>query len=166
MSNYLDRIKFQTQFPLVEKGVFIICLHVDKIPPHVGLVVDGKYFSLKVNAKDDGIQFTSVETVIQRKEIPTLIVEIQPSLSLTQVKSVFDSYGSVILPDDSCMTPLLGMLRMPQTYLLDEVLVALEQSGQIKNVFGMYLPATFQGIPSYTNEDVQDRINTLRRATR
>ena len=166
MSNYVERINFQTQFPSLENGVFIICLHVDKGPPHVGLMVDGRYFSLKVLTSDFDVMFSSVETVVLRKCIPTIIVEIQPSISLDQVKSVFSTYGSTILPNDSCMTPLLGMLRMPQTYLLDDVLMALEQSGQIKHVYGMFLPTTFDGIPSYTNEDVQNRINSLRNVNR
>ena len=164
MSNYTDRIEKQTHFPDLENGVFIVCLHVDKIPPHVGLLVDGRYFSLKVHSSDFDVLFSSVETIVQRKGIPTLIVEIQPSISLDQVKSVFSTYGSTILPNDSCMTPLLGMLRMPQTYLLDEVLSDLEQSGQIKNVYGVNLPDPFNGIPFYNNEQVQQRINQLRYA--
>lgn len=162
MSNYLDRIQLPILFPSVDRGVFIVGLHVDKIPPHVGIVVDGHYFSLKVHTKDVDVLFSSLEVVIKRKKIPTLLVEIQPSIALSQVRNIFENYGSAILPGDSCMSPLLGMLRMPQSYLLDDVLTALEQSGQVKEVYGMYLPTSYEGIPSYSNADVQQRINSLR----
>ena len=162
MSNYLDRIELLTHLPILKQGVFIVGLHVDKIPPHVGLVVDGHYFSLKVHNKDYDVLFSSLEVIIQRKKIPTLVVEIQPSISLNQVRSVFENYGAAILPGDSCMSPLLSMLRMPQTYLLDDVLSALEQSGQVKEVYGIHLSSTYEGIPMYSNEDVQQRINSLR----
>ncbi|NBR15845.1 MAG: hypothetical protein EBU01_14895, partial [Crocinitomicaceae bacterium] len=41
-------------------GVYLWILHADKIPPHIGISIDGQYFSLKAKGKDENISDKSI----------------------------------------------------------------------------------------------------------
>ena len=47
-----DNIIHQFDEVILNKGIYLSVVHANKIPPHIGIVVDGKYFSLKANGKD------------------------------------------------------------------------------------------------------------------
>ena len=49
------------------KGVFIWVIHTNKIPPHIGISLNGKFYSLNVNGKDNGIYFEIIQSYSPRK---------------------------------------------------------------------------------------------------
>jgi len=49
-------------------GIFLWVFHVDKIPPHVGISIDGVYFSMKVSDCDFKLDVDTVYQVVQRKK--------------------------------------------------------------------------------------------------
>ena len=50
--------------------------HADKIPPHLGLSTQSRYYSLKSNGKDQNVCFEKVIQLIDRKKIKTLAIEL------------------------------------------------------------------------------------------
>ena len=59
--------------------------HADKIPPHLGLSVEGRYFSLKANGKDFMTEIDAVLQIISKKKIKTLCFELKSTLNLSLI---------------------------------------------------------------------------------
>src|SRR5574343_30024 len=82
-----------SQATLLEKDFFIWIWYADKIPPHIGCSINGFYFSLKVNGKDNGISVSKAFQVIQKKAIPSVFVKVKTELNQSEVELAYESYN-------------------------------------------------------------------------
>jgi hypothetical protein len=166
MSNYpIQHIQiFEKSF--VEQGTFIWAFHVDKVPPHVGISIDGCYFSMKASEYDFNLDVEAVYQVVQRKKISTFLIAIKDVYNLEGLKSIFREYGTKIKEGESCMTPVLRFLGENEELLLDELLIHLFQTKRIDSVLGIHLPEQFNQLPYYTSNDVQIHIQQIKNVSR
>jgi hypothetical protein len=165
MSNYPIQYIQSFEKSLVEQGAFIWAFHVDKVPPHVGISIDGCYFSMKAFESDFNLDVEAVYQVVQRKKIPTFLIAVKEVNNLEGLKSIFNQYGSKIKEGESCMTPVLRFLGENEL-LLEELLIHLFQSKRIDSVLGIHLPEQFDQLPFYTSNDVQIHIQQLKNVSR
>ncbi|MES2589489.1 MAG: hypothetical protein V4622_10965 [Bacteroidota bacterium] len=150
----------------LSKGLYIWVIHVNKIPPHIGISIDGKFYSLKVNGKDVGVDFELIYKIIQKKQIQTLFVEIDSNKN-SNIESVFEKYKSLNNSNTTCLSPIIEFLHEDENIkILVELLVNLDKKNQIKSFFGLNLGTDFEGIPVYSLDDVQNRILKLKDAKR
>ena len=47
-----DTINSLNNESALNTGCYLCIWHANKIPPHIGILIDGSYFSLKVKGKD------------------------------------------------------------------------------------------------------------------
>ena len=142
-------------------------LHADKTPPHIGISIENAFFSLKINGKDEDLELNSLINLIHKKQLPTLAIVLNSIVNAKQVKNVFHSFGPRINQPETCLSPIVNVLAPTQKDLiLIELLQLLEQQNHIKNVYGFHLPIDYQGIPSYTRETIQQRINAVQPSER
>jgi hypothetical protein len=160
--------KYLSKDPLVNLNELTIwVLHADKTPPHIGLSIENAFFSLKINGKDEALELNSLLSLINKKKLPTLAIVLQSPLDKAQVKNVFASYGPRIQYPETCLSPIVRLLSPTQSELiLIELLQELDKNQQIKKVYGFHLPIAYQGIPSYTKEIIQQRINAVQPSER
>lgn len=144
----------------------IWAFHVDKVPPHVGISIDGLYYSMKVNEADIDLDVNAIFQVVQRKKIPTIVVKLRSADTVSQLKEIFKSYGPKIVEGDSCMTPVLTFLRQDKNLLLDDLILSLQEQNQVDEIIGVNLPDEFEGIPSYSHKEVQEHIYQLQHVKR
>ncbi len=137
-------------------------LHADKTPPHIGVSSEKLFYSLKINGKDEGLELNSLLNLIHKKRIPTLAITLTNTLKEIELKKTFDLFDSKIMQEQTCLTPIVELLT-PQfnDLILVELLDKLDQKKEIKSVYGFNLPAGFEGIPIYTRETIQQRINAV-----
>ncbi len=166
MSNYTIKHIRDIDKVQLKKGTFLWAFHVDKIPPHVGISIDGFYFSMKASECDFNLNVETVYQVVQRKKIPSFLVPILHTQQLTALKMIFSEYGNKIKIGDSCMTPIIRFLEENEQFLLEELLDSLTQSNRINSVMGLHLPKEFEHVPFYTHEDVQLHIAQLKNVKR
>lgn len=137
-------------------------LHADKTPPHIGISIDNKFYSLKTKGKDEGIPIASLFQLIQAKRLPTIGVVLKNSFTLNQVEEVFFSFGSKIGEKETCLTPIVSLLTPNlKDLILIELLIELDKQNLITHVKGYFLPEGYTGIPYYTRETIQNRIHEL-----
>lgn len=72
------KIEISDDFTLshLEKGIFIVISEIKKIPPHVGMIIDGHFSSLTVKGSEINISIGVFFKNIQLRKIPTLIIKI------------------------------------------------------------------------------------------
>jgi hypothetical protein len=143
-------------------GVYLLIIHADKIPPHLGIMIDGKFYSQKVNGKDLGVDYKKLLKIIQKKNIPTLFYALN-SVSKKSIKTVFEYIPSEIKNKQTCLNPINRALTEGEDFqIVSELISYLEENNQVEEVYGLNLPNSFVAIPSYSREDVEKRIAFLR----
>lgn len=150
-----------------EKGVFLWIWHANKIPPHIGISVDGFYFSLKVNGKDESIPLSKIQTLIETKRIGTFVVEVNQMISKDDVKSSFLNHSVALSNQTTCLTPIQEILGFKdEKYILSELLINIQAKNALGKVFSINLERDFNGILAYGKEEIENRLKLLENVKR
>lgn len=164
----MSEYKFAEICSLSDQGVskndlYLWIWYADKIPPHIGCSVNGSYYSLKVNGKDDGLQIDKVLKIIEKKKILTLLVTIEKSVKKSSVESVFNQYKQAQSGISTCLTPIVQLLGLQDQRIsqLSGLLKYLESQYLLGKVFGLNLTEGYQGIPAYGAQEIQNRLRNL-----
>lgn len=142
--------------------IYIIVFHAHKIPPHLGIIANGSFFSWKASGSDIGLSIDKVLYLIECKKITTLVFDLGSYPVKKSVYHYFSASSTGIKEGMTCLSPINQCLYGKDIFgKIGELLKDLEETGRIKNIFGAYLPEGFGGIPNYSRTDIQDRINYL-----
>jgi len=135
--------------------------HADKIPPHLGISIEGKYFSLKANGKDQGLAIDTILSVLNKKQIKTVCFEIDTTITLQDLESEFLKFTTTIPNEISCLEPIQNLLQIKAASQLNDLLIALDERNQIKKTIGFNVTKEFKNFKRYTIEDVHARLKLL-----
>ncbi|MGV3631179.1 MAG: hypothetical protein ACO1O6_08230 [Bacteroidota bacterium] len=151
----------------LRKGVYLWITHADRIPPHIGISVDGHYFSLQVNGKDD-VSMEAIFRAIRLKKIPSLFIRLQENgFSGERFLSVKNEYVSINEGVKTCLVPVLDLYGIKSSgFLLPDFLKYLEEKKQVLAYFALNLPPDFGGIKSYSLDDVTKHLKKIQDAER
>ncbi len=136
--------------------------HADKIPPHLGLSVEGRYFSLKANGKDFMTEIDAVLQIISKKKIKTLCFELKSTLNVQDLANSFNKYNTTIPFEVTCLLPIQEVLNSYFSKQLVDLLVDLDDKKQVNRVFGFNIPIEFDSISEYTTDDIHARLKKLK----
>lgn len=134
-------------------------LHADKTPPHIGFSADQLFYSLKANGKDEAIPVRKMTELINRKKIPTLLIQLKSRLESEIVNTVFSTYQTAEFGKTTCLTPITQLLQQSEVNQLSELLTSIQP--EISIVAGTHLPEKYTMLPSYSLEDIHDYIQQL-----
>ena len=110
MSNWLLDKLANPSLEVNENSLMIWVLHADKKPPHIGISIEAKFFSLKINGKDEDFPISSLIHLIHKKRIPTLRIQISRDENYEEIKRIFSNYGSKIKTPETCLSPITELL--------------------------------------------------------
>ena len=159
--NHIDPLK---DSETLQKGIYLCIIHADKIPPHIGLSIDGEYFSLKAKGKDVGVPVGEVIKIVSKKSIKTLFVRLNMTLTFQQVFDSYANFSKTVVFKTSCLSPIKAVFPIGDDrniQKLTDLLVYLESKNVIKEVFGVNIDETYSGIPYYEVEDIHKRLELL-----
>lgn len=150
-----------------EQGFFLWITHVDKIPPHIGISLNGNYFSIRVNGKDDLESKIVLKSILQKK-IPSIFFKLKESEELKkhffQVKGTYESINTEL---QTCLTPLLEMFNLKNdNFLVHDFIDFLQRENLIIENFALNLPSNYQGIKMYSKNEVNAHLKSLKNAKR
>ena len=143
----------------LHRGFFLCVLHADKKPPHVGCLVDGHFFSLKVNGKDEQIPVNQLFKALSLKKVPTLFIQVDCEMTRDRVKEVFSNYPSIQVGQSTCLSPLVELFQCKESvHKLSEFLQYLDDLGLIDTVFKVHLTDEFTAISAYSLEEIEQHL--------
>ena len=155
ISNLKDSTIFDNSF-------FLWIWYADKIPPHIGCSINGRYYSLKVNGKDEGLLTSKVVSVIEIKKIPSVFVQLKKDFSPSEIRSIFASYQQAESTKNTCLTPITELFQCSDSiFQLSELLKYLKERGEIETFFGLNLTEDYRNLPNYTQDDIKSRLLKL-----
>jgi hypothetical protein len=147
---------------ILEKGFFLWVWHADKIPPHIGCSINGHYYSLKVNGKDEGLLTSKVVSVIENKKIPSVFIELKKDFNSSVIQTVFANYQLAESTKNTCLTPITELFQCSDSiFQLSELLKYLKERGEIETFFGLNLIEDYRNLPNYTQDDIKSRLLKL-----
>lgn len=150
---------------VLDQGFFLWIWYADKIPPHIGCSIDGHYFSLKVNGKDESLKVEKVLAIIDRKKIATLILQLDADLYLGSVYKEYREFIKASEGQATCLTPITQLLTCDSDIRqLSQLLKYLKDQKKLNKVFGLNLVKGYKGIPVYSQQDIEDRLRKLENA--
>lgn len=143
-------------------GCFLCIWHADKIPPHIGIISNGKYFSLKVKGKDVDIPVSDIVKLINIKRIPTVFIGVDTDIKLERIAEIFSEYTRAEASKVSCLTPITEVFEVKENvFMLSELLKYFESKKLIRQLFGLNLSSDFKGILFYGKEEIEARLKQL-----
>jgi len=144
------------------QGCFLCIWHAHKIPPHIGILINGFYYSLKVNGKDFAIPVTEIVKLINRKEICTVFVKVKFVITKEEVEYIFSNYISANASQNTCLSPISEVFMLNEKVnVLADLLNSFKKQGLIGEIFGLNLVRDFRGIPFYGKEEIEARLKAL-----
>ena len=163
MSKYkITNILNAEETEIDEQKCLLWVWHADKIPPHLGLSIEGKYFSLKANGKDFMTEIESVKQIISKKKIKTLCFEVKSTLNLQDIATSFQKYDCTVPFEITCLQPIQEVLNSFFSKQLVDLLMDLDEKNQIQHVYGFNLPEKFDAILEYSTDDIHSRLKQLK----
>lgn len=139
---------FESSF-LKEKKNYLVLQNVQNIPPHIGLVIQNKYYSTAVAGVKTNLSFETVIKNIQQKNIPTLILELENiTISEEKLTNIFENYGPLNAPEKSCLFPIIEALSIIfkqelKSEFVFELIPVLDSWKKLKNIYSLHLSTSF-----------------------
>lgn len=109
----MTRIKINSQIidASLNKSLWIVVLHACRIPPHVGLLFNGNYFSLNLKGVEKNIDLSVLLRTIELQNIKSVFFKVKkhPVFSVDYLKEVFEndlSNYQKVTTDNTCFKPV------------------------------------------------------------
>ncbi len=160
----------------LSKGLFICLLHIHRVPPHIGLVIDGNYHSLSIKGIETNVTVAALIKTIQQQKIKAVFLELNahPVFSTDHLNSIFietlKKYPRIISNEVTCLTPIRDFLNefyalnSPVKDMIYDVLKRLSSNNFILRAYSLNLSLEngILDIPVYTQEELGKKINDIR----
>ncbi|MFN4234669.1 MAG: hypothetical protein ACK4IK_07675 [Bacteroidia bacterium] len=155
---------------IFQKGFYLWILKVDRIPPHLILSYNGKYYNLSVYGRFIGQSIESLLKTIAQKKIQTLIISLKDfenlDLNLSQSYQQFDK---VEAPFITCLSPIRSLFQVygfpSSVATIHDLLPLLVKKDVVTSSFGINLELNNEDnsfeLPYYTIKDVYQCIDEL-----
>jgi len=145
---------------ILQKGVFLWIWQPENTPPHLGISMDGKYFSLQYEKMQFELSVQNIFEIIERKQISIMWLQIQ--VENHNVRDIFLNYVSCSINNCSCIQPILDIFSVSKNgAILFDLLESLESKRILGKLFHKNLPKKFTHINPYTREDVTEHLLNL-----
>lgn len=170
------QLKITKQFNENElsKGVYIAIVHATRIPPHIGLVVDGNYCSLSIKGQDINIPVSVLIKNSTIRKIPTVFVKVRSHSTFSNIYlrehfiTNIQKFPRVDIGIATCLSPIklffeeVYNVQMKDVNYLYELLPRLESEELIESATGLFVDEKNYQLPVYTNNEINKGIEDVR----
>ncbi len=164
---------------LLLRGSWIVLVNATRIPPHIGMIFNGKYFSLNINGQELDVNIFALLRRIELQKIKSVFVELKPHpvFSLDYLQQHFQQsilkHPKVSGSEATCFTPVkeyfsenyaLPAQKMEYLYQLFPLLYEQEV---INSSFALHLtaedllPEMVFPLPVYNKKNIEDKLKSL-----
>lgn len=161
---------------VLNKGLFICLLHVKRIPPHIGIIIEGKYHSLTIKGIEPDVAVPSLLKVIHQKKIESVFLQITPHpvFSNDHLNSMFleglKKYPQIRSNEVTCLSPVKDFfnefyaINSAQKDMIYDLLKLMEINNFILQAYSLNLSLENGElkIPVYSGEELAKKINDIR----
>lgn len=135
----------------VKKGIYLVLQHANRVPPHIGMMMDNKYHSLSIKGQEINVSGEALLKNISVRKIPSVFLEIKrhPVFSNDHLGESFaeqvKQFDKVNTSGNTCLSPV--KLFFGEFYALDasaidlvfDLLEGLKKNNFTGPAFGAHL---------------------------
>jgi hypothetical protein len=149
----------------LNRGTFLCLFGTDKTPPHLGLVVDGKYYSASAKGSRVGENAELILRRVNQSTIPTLFIKLDIVVDMDKLAAAFKSYPK-LKENQTCLLPIkdyINSIGEDVTYanFVFELIPILHNRKLISDSFSLYMNDSSFELKVYSKEDIVNRIVKL-----
>ncbi len=149
------------------KGVYIAVIHATSIPPHIGLIMGGKYHSLTVKGQDINTSVAALVKNSSQRKIPSLFIKIKAHTTFSEgyLKDHFitnvQQFPKVDIGVATCLSPIklffseVYNVQLDNVNYLFELIPALYAEGLIENSSSLFVDEKIYQLPVYTEAEIK-----------
>lgn len=157
----------------VKKGVYLVLLYANQIPPHIGLLIDNVYHSLTIKGQELNINGNVLLKNISLRKIPTVFIKLKkhPVFSSNHLNETFIEqvklFDKVNNNTNTCLSPIrlffdeFYAIPKEDIKLVFDLLAALTTNDFIQITYGAHLGALKENIyylQSYNQGELKRQI--------
>lgn len=160
----------------LHKQNWLVVLHASRIPPHIGVLIDGNYNSLTIKGHELNVSVQALLKTIQQRKIEVLFVRLKshPVFSFDYQNEVcqhfIKQYQQVKQNEATCLNPVKQYLQefyalpVKNDELFYELMDRLTKNNYIEDIYAMNLSLNNREfyLPVYTHEELQEVIKKER----
>lgn len=159
----------------LNKGCWIAVVSAERIPPHIGILFNGKYCSLNIKGKEIDVEAAVLLRKIEILRIPAIFIKLipHPVFSIDFLHEHFklelQKYEKVTI-EHTCFTPVKAfmqenyLLKQEELGYLFELFPVLYKEQMIDKAFGVHITSgnenPFHFVP-YTHKNIEDKLNEI-----
>ncbi len=157
-------------------GTWLALLHAHRVPPHIGLMINGNYNSLTVKGQERNVPFEAVYKTAIQKKIECVFIKVtgHPVFSddyrLAVLQEMIGSFPSVKQDEATCLSPVKEFfqeffaVKIKKEELLFDFIERLNGSGYLEYASACnFTPdGNCIALPFYTAELLNERIKKER----
>ena len=177
-SPYKIKVSGNSDLQELSKNTWIVILHASRIPPHVGILIDGSYNSLTIKGHELNISLPVLLKTSQQKKIETLFIQLKkhPVFSADFQLEICQHYIKQypkVNQEATCLSPVKYFLQefyvipLINKELLYELMERLKQNDYIQKVIGLNVDFKLKNnefqLPIYTNDELNKLIEIERK---
>ncbi len=156
------------------RGVYIAVIHATRIPPHIGLIIAGKFHSLSVKGQDINYSVAAFIKNSNQRKIPSLFIKIAQHNTFSEgylkehFISTIQQFPKVDIGVATCLSPVklffeeVYNIPMKDINYLFELLPKLHSEGLIENVSSLFIDETNYQLPTYSKTEINAGIAQVR----
>jgi hypothetical protein len=163
------------QLPDVKKGIFVILLHASRVPPHIGLIINGNYHSLTLKGTEPDVDAAILLRSIQQNKTESIFFEIKehPVFSNDYLKDVFKEilkkYPKIVAGEVTCLSPVSDFFEEFYAVLKEKddiiykLIHKLNENGFISKAFlvNLWYENGLVKIPIYNTAQLEQTIKAI-----
>ncbi len=160
----------------LHKGLYICLLHAKRVPPHIGLIINGQYHSLTIKGAEPNVSLKALLKTIELKRIESIFfkIEMHPVFSTDYLNSVFleilKKHPHIVSNQVTCLTPLKAFfiefyaLEAVENDMIYTFLKQLVNNNFILEAYSLNLALQNNQIeiPVYSQNELNEKIKTIR----
>ena len=148
----------------LNRGTFLCLFGTDKIPPHLGLVVEGKYYSTSAKGSRVGENAELILRRVKQSTIPTLFIKLD-IVGYAEVGCTFENYPK-LKENQTCLLPYKDYINsvgedVTAANFVFELIPILHNLKLISDSFSLYMSGSSFELKVYSKEDIVNRIVKL-----
>ncbi len=149
----------------LNRGTFLCLFGTDKIPPHLGLVVDGKYYSTSAKGSRVGENAELILRRVNQSTIPTLFIKLDIAEDTHKLAIAFENYPK-LKESQTCLLPIIDYINsigedVTSANFVFELIPILHNRKLISDSFSLYMYDSSFELKVYSEEDILNRIVKL-----
>ena len=156
-----SNIRIEQDASFLQNGTYVWVINYPKIPPHLGLSIDGMYYSVTTETVQLHKPIHSLIRLFEAKKKPVFFVKFE--LNTLSDKRLEEVFTMTLDKGATCIEPINTLLFNDRFAFqtIGELLNHLEQLNRIRSIHVQdYLNSECVGVLSYTKNDVINFIQT------